>query len=993
MSKTKLTDSAFTRKPMAVATGIALALMMAQTQMQAHAQTAATAPEKIEKIEVTGSRLPAINIEGASPVTVVDAQTIKTDGLRSVENLLNNLPQVMAGLGGNISNGATGTATVDLRNLGPSRTLVLVNGRRLPAGSPAIYAADLNQIAAPLIKRVEVLTGGASAIYGSDAIAGVVNFIMNDKFEGVQFEVNQSFYNHQQHNNDLKAIVAARAIGNADQFKVPGDKSSDGKIFDANILMGGNFANGKGNATLFLNYKKEDQLLQSERDFSACTLGATADAPSTINGVPLGPGFRCGGSNTSFPGRFNTGTAAGNRTVANSSGGTRAYVSNDQYNFGPINAYQRPSERYGANATANYEISEAAKIYAEFGFHDDHTIAQIAPSGVFGTSIIPVFFENPLLSADWRRDLGLTEAAPNGSVVINRRNVEGGGRQDDLRHTSFRTVLGVKGELGKVWSYDAFMQTAQVVYQEVFKNDFSNTRTARALDVVRNAAGNVVCRSVVDGTDPSCVPYNIWSLGGVTPAAIAYLQTPGFQKGSTSQTVQGGSVSADLGNYGWTLPLAKSGVSVAFGLERRVEKLQLDTDVTFTTADLAGGGGEVKGLSGKYTVQEIFGEVRAPLIEGRPFADLLSVNASYRNSDYSTGPKTNSFGFGFEWAPNKMIRTRATYQEAVRAPNVIELFAASVRALFTMNNDPCGPSMTATAAQCANTGLPAALYGNANLDNPAGQYNRFGGGNSNLSPEESKSATAGLVLTPLAGLSATIDYFSIKVDKTIGVVPGGFVLQQCLNTGAPEVCSLITRDSLGTLHQLSTARVVTQTLNLGKLQTSGFDIGLNYKHKLASYGSLGWDFNGTLVREFVAEPVVGQGSYDCVGLHGNTCGTPQPKWRHKLRATWQTPWNLDFAATWRYFGKANADTTSSNPLLNSPTSDADLSLAQQNYFDIAGTWAISKQWTFRAGINNLFDKDPPLSSQIAGGVGNGNTYPQVYDALGRRVFLNLTASF
>lgn len=992
MSKAESKDSAFARKPMVVATGIALALMLAQTQMMAHAQTAAAAPEKIEKIEVTGSRLPAINIEGASPVTVVDAQTIKTDGLRSVENLLNNLPQVVAGLGGNISNGATGTATVDLRNLGPGRTLVLVNGRRLPAGSPLIYAADLNQIPAPLIKRVEILTGGASAVYGSDAIAGVVNFIMNDKFEGVQFEANQSFYNHQQHNNGLQDLVRARALGNADQFKVPGDKGSDGKIFDANILMGGNFANGKGNATLFLNYKKEEQLLQSERDFSACSLGnGTTDTPDPVNGIAFGPGFRCRGSITSFPGRFNT--PAGNRTVVDAAGHTRAFVSNDQFNFGPINAYQRPSERYGANATANYDLSESAKVYSEFSFHDDHTVAQIAPSGVFGSTIIPMFFENPLLSADWRRDLGLTEATPNGSVVINRRNIEGGGRQSDIRHTSFRTVLGVKGEWGKVWNYDAFMQTGQVVYSEISKNDFSITRTARALDVVRNAAGNAVCRSVVDGTDPSCVPYNIWSLGGVTPAALAYLQTPGFQTGSTSQAVQGGTVSADLGNYGWTLPLAKSGVAVAFGVERRVEKLQLDTDTAFATGDLAGVGGQRIGLGGKYTIKEVFGEIRAPLAEGRPFAELLSVNASYRKSDYSTGPKTDSFGFGLEWAPNKLIRTRASYQEAVRAANVIELFSVQSRGLFTMGNDPCGPTRTATAAQCANTGLSAALYGNPNLDNPAGQYNQISGGNPNLAPEESKSTTAGLVLTPLPGLSATVDYFNIKVDKTIGTAPPNVILQQCLATGAPQFCSQITRDSLGTLFQLSTASIVATNLNLGKLQTSGFDIGVNYKHKLAGYGNLGWDFNGTLVKEYVNEPLPGQGSYDCVGLHGATCGAPQPKWRHKLRATWQTPWDIDFAATWRFFGKAGVDLASSNPLLNGPVAGADLSLGERNYFDIAATWAISKQLTFRAGINNLFDKDPPLSGQISGVVGNGNTYPQVYDALGRRIFLNLTASF
>jgi iron complex outermembrane recepter protein len=987
MSKTKLTNSAFTRKPLVVATSIALTLMMAQ----AHAQTTAAQPEKIEKIEVTGSRVPSISIEGASPITVVDAQTIKADGLRSVESLLNNLPQVVADFGGNISNGATGTASVNLRGLGPNRTLVLVNGRRLPAGNPRIYAADLNQIPAPLIKRIEVLTGGASSVYGSDAVAGVVNFIMNDKFEGVQFEFNQSFYNHQQ-NNDLSNVVAARALGNAREFQVPGDKSSDGKIFDANILMGGNFVNGKGNATLFLSYQKEDALLQSERDYSACGIGgSTTNSTTVVNGVTLGPGFRCGGSNTSFPGRFIT--AAGNRTVANAQGGTRAYVPNlDVYNFGPLNYFQRPSERYGANATASYDITDSAKIYSEFSFHDNRTVAQIAPSGIFGGQYT-MSLDNPLLSADWRRDLGLTETTPTGTVAINRRNVEGAGRQDDIRNTSFRTVVGVKGDFAKAWSYDAFMQTAQVAYQETYINDFSNLRIARALDVVSGPSGQPVCRSVVNGTDPNCVPYNIWALGGVTPAALSYLQTPGFQKGSTSQTVQGGTISGDLGIYGWTLPLAKNGIGVAVGVERRVEKLQLDTDAAFTTGDLAGQGGSTISLGGKYTVKEAFGEIRAPLIEGKEFAELLSANASYRKSDYSTGSKTNSFGVGVEYAPIKAIRARASYQEASRAADVIQLFSAQSPGLFTMSADPCGPTRTATAAQCANSGLSAALYGNALLDNPAGQYNQIFGGNPNLKPEESKSITAGIVLTPIKDLSATIDYFSIEVEKTIGTAPPNVILQQCLVTGSPLYCGQITRDSLGTLHQLPSAQIVSTNLNLGRLETSGFDIGVNYKHKIGSFGALDWTLNGTLTKEFIFEPIPGLGSYDCAGFHGTTCGVAQPKWRHKLRTTWQTPWDLDFAFTWRFFGKVDVDSSSSNPLLSAAFADADRTLAKTSYFDVAGTWAISKQWTFRAGINNLFDKDPPISGQTAGVLGNGNTYPQVYDALGRRVFLNLTAKF
>ncbi|MEQ1652991.1 MAG: TonB-dependent receptor plug domain-containing protein, partial [Hyphomicrobium sp.] len=428
---------------------------------QAYAQQAAAKPEeqKIERVEVTGSRIQSQNLESVSPITTIDAAAIKADGLRSVENLLNNLPQVFAAQGANVSNGATGTATVDLRGLGAVRTLVLVNGRRLPAGSPRTFAADLNQIPAPLIKRVEILTGGAGAIYGSDAVSGVVNFIMNDKFEGVQLEANQSFYNHEQHDNSgISAMIKARAISNPTNFKVPGDKSSDGRIFDANILMGSAFANGKGHGTVFFSYKKEDPLLQSERDFSACSTGnATARGNNTINGIVFGPGFRCGGSGTSFPGQFIV--AAGARTVADSAGNTRAYVgANDQYNFGPLNYFQRPSERYGFDAYANSNLTENHKLYTD----------------------------------------------------------------------------------------------SKVVYQETYKNDFSIARTALALDAVRDSAGNIVCRS-----GPPCSPYNIWALGGISQASLAYLQTPGFQKGFTEQKVQGISVNSDLGEYGIKMPSAK----------------------------------------------------------------------------------------------------------------------------------------------------------------------------------------------------------------------------------------------------------------------------------------------------------------------------------------------------------------------------------------------------------------------------------------------------
>ncbi len=955
-------------------------------------QAAAKAEEKVDRIEVTGSRIPSANLESTSPITTIDAAAIKADGVRSVENLLNNLPQVFAAQGATISNGATGTATVNLRGLGATRTLVLVNGRRLPAGSPRTYAADLNQIPAPLIKRVEILTGGAGAVYGSDAVSGVVNFIMNDKFEGVQFEANTSFYNHKQDDNSgVAAMIRARGITNTDQFKIPGNISSDGKINDFNLLMGSNFANGKGNATVFFNYKKEDALLQSERDFSACSIGtATSSTPNTINGVAFGPGFRCGGSSTSFPGRFIV--DAGNRTVANAAGNTRAFVAaNDQYNFGPLNYFQRPSERYGFNAFANYEF-DAGKLYTEFSFHDDKTVAQIAPSGFFGfdaSGANAIRCDNPLLSADWRRDLGCVGTAGTADALIFRRNTEGGGRQDDIRHNSYRMVVGFKGEFAKVWNYDVFAQDSKVVYQETYLNDMSIARQALALDAVRDASGAIVCRS-----GPPCVPYNIWALGGPTQAAISYLSTPGFQKGYTEQKVQGGTVSADLGEYGIKLPTAKNGIGVAFGFEHRQERLQLNTDSAFTTGDLAGQGGPTIGLGGGFNVKDIYGEFRAPLIEGQQFAELLALNGSVRRSDYSNGPKTTSYGLGLEWSPVKEIRARASYQEANRAPNVIDLFTAQGLGLWDQAADPCGPARTATLAQCQRTGITAAQYGNSLLDSPAGQYNANFGGNPALKPEESKSSTAGIVFTVGRNFTASIDYFDIKVKKVIGNAPPGTILNQCLATGSASFCSLITRDRLGTLWALPSGFIQATNQNLGGLSTSGYDFSADYFWKLPAYGNLKLSVTGTLLKSAKTEPIPGLGEFECKGLHGASCGVPSPEWRHKARATWETPWNTDLTLTWRYIGKVDQEGTSSNAQLsNTGIAPADRTLGARNYFDIAASYAVTKKITLRGGINNLFDKDPPLSGLVGAGFGNGNTYPQVYDALGRRVFFNATVKF
>jgi outer membrane receptor protein involved in Fe transport len=952
-------------------------------------QPAGQSAETLERVEITGSRIARRETEAESPISTITAEEIRMTGATSSIDVVSQLPSVSVDQDTAQSNGATGTATVQLRGLDADRTLVLMNGRRMPAGNPNYFPTDLNFIPPALIQRVEVLTGGASAVYGSDAVAGVVNFIMNDRFEGIQVDYTLSGYNHKQ-GSFVSDIVAQRAVTNPAQFQVPGNVNWEGQTNDISITMGSNFADGKGNATLFFGYHRQDEIKQGQYDYSACAINTTSN--------PAAP-YVCGGSSTSYPGRFFS-NVAGSYTIADAQGNLRPFNANlDQYNFGPLNYYQRPGERWSAHAFAHYDVHPQIRVYGELGFMDDTTQSQVAPSGIFVTPV-KLSSRNPLLSQDFIDKIGV-EAEPT-DVIIGRRNVEGGGRQDNIEHTDYRMVLGVKGDiLEQKWDYNAWMQYGKNVFNSNFQNDFSSSRIQRALDVVADpATGQPVCSSVLDGTDPACVPYDIFRIGGVTPAQTAYLSTPGLQSGYTSQTVYGANLVSDLGtSYGIKTPWAKNGVGVAFGLEYRRDELDLLTDTAFSSGDLAGQGGPTIGLKGNTAVIEPYAEIRVPLIENMAFAHALNVNGSYRYSDYSnsagSGFNTNTYGLGFDWAPIREGRLRGSFQRAVRAPNIIDLFTAQGTNLFDMDVDPCGPSKTATAEQCARTGLAPDLYGADILDSPAGQYNYLQGGNAKLDPETADTYTIGVVLQPIANLAVTVDYWNIEVQDVIDNVEPALKLQQCLETGT--FCSDITRDRFGTLWLSGIGgQVAALQQNLGSLKTSGVDIGVNWMQPITNWGSVGVTFQGTWVDKFETQPLPNGGSYDCAGLYGSTCGQPNPEWRHRFQVAWTMPWNVMAALTWRYIGEVKIDTSSSNSLLAGSFNPPDLEIGAQSYFDLAVQWAINKNWTVRAGINNILDDDPPVVSQTIAGPsvnGNGNTFPGVYDYLGRNLFLSLTAKF
>ena len=678
MKNTRISKFKYAAAPLA----LGIALISIPSFAQDAAEAVVEEAEDDKAIVVTGSRIARPDLESVSPVTFISAEDIKFQGATRTEDLINNLPQAFAGQGGNIANGATGTATVDLRGLGAARTLVLINGRRLIPGDPRSPVADINSIPSSLVQRVDVLTGGASAVYGADAVSGVVNFIMDTKFEGISFDSQYSLY---QHGNKSAGLVGPAL--DARRFGYPKGSVVDGGTFDASLKIGAGFDDGRGHVTAYAGYRKIKAITQDNRDYSACSLTANTPAQITARNGRL---VQCAGSATSANGTFIM-YDGGTSTFFQGGAGRNFVPGFTPFNFAPYNYYQRPDERYTFGLFADYEISDAVKPYFEAMFMDDRTVAQIAPSGNFGNTFT-LNCDNPLLSAQQLSivcdaenliDANGTAAAagggpaqlftdPNTGTTYNkgfaqilRRNVEGGGRRDDLQHTSYRIVLGSKGEIGKGIDYDAYYQYGRVNFAQTYRNDFSVTRLGRALDVVTGPAGTPICRSVRDGTDPNCVPYDIFAPGGVTAGALSYLQTPGFSRGQTTEQIVSGSVTMDGSEFGLTSPLASTGVGINLGSEYRKETLNFETDTAFTTGDLAGQGGATIGLAGSFNVKEVFGEVRIPLIEDKPFFYSLSFGAGYRYSKYSVAPtsvsagnkfSTDTYKFEADWAPVEDVR-------------------------------------------------------------------------------------------------------------------------------------------------------------------------------------------------------------------------------------------------------------------------------------------------------------------------------------------------
>lgn len=982
---------------------------------------AAQTNQSIETIVVTGSRLPQQNLYSSRPLTAISPQEIKFEGTADLATLLNNLPEAFADQSSTVSSGARGIAAVDLRGLGAKRTLVTIDGSRLMPGDPIDPVADINDIPAALVDHIEVLTGGASTVYGSDAMAGVVNFIMRKDFEGIELDGTASI---EQADND-NPVQRAR-IARAGYPEAP-ENVWDGEAEDGTLFIGSNTDNGKGNVTAYLGYRSEQPVLN--RDFSACTLVSTHVRFDPND--PLHTGLICSGSGTYnqwislddyLRGQsydfFQTGTGKPR------SGRFEPFTgAPDQlYNYAPDNYIRRPDTRYIGGFFAHYAFNRQLETYSGFMFSDDHTEAQIAPSGLFlGSGGIGGFVEvncsNPLMTSQERALLcgsdgtGSSNLVPGESLLlIGRRAIETGPRVDDLRHAAYRMQLGIKGDLGSGWSYNVYGQYGLTLYSENLQNEISINRVQNALQVdpltgrcyaaEPNAFGIVV--------DPACVPLDIFNgIGSITPAMAKYIRASGFQEGETQEQILSGSMTGDFGRWGGRSPLAKSPVQASFGGEWRSELLGLKTSNEFASGDLYGSGGPVAGipLSG-FDTADVFGEINAPLIEDRPFAQDLAINGGYRYASYSTAGPITAYKYGIEWQPVADLRFRGLYERAVRAPNVLELFTPVAPGTFVAT-DPCSVSTTGECEGVPNAGtkLLACPGGPDNMT-----CNTETGGNVLLKPEKGRTRTVGVVLTPqfLDGFAATVDYFDIRVDGFVSTIDPLITLTECYGPNATQsseafYCPLVHRNAAGQL--FGGGYVSNQNTNTGFLSTRGWDVQLDYSlnfddWNMPAIGSISFDLIGTLLDTLVTEPTPGLESYDCAGLYGAVCGGPAPRWRHRVRATWNTPWDdVSVSLAWRHLGSVSLDANEKNPFFDSncnndqPCNEIPLArLSSFDYLDVAIDWPLRKGVDLRTGVNNVFGKEPPVVDTISGlsPVANVNGYPGSYDSLGRTIFVGVT---
>jgi iron complex outermembrane recepter protein len=941
---------------------------------EAPEEEAAVAPA--DEIVVTGSRIARANLELSSPVNVIGQEEIQFRQPTSIEDVLRQLPGSVPGIGAAVNNGSNGTATFNLRGLGSNRNLVLINSRRLvPSGTGGVV--DLNILPVALLERSEVLTGGASSVYGADAITGVLNFITKRNFTGLQLDASYGI-----------------------------TERGDGQSLKADLTIGADIDGGRGNVALSVGYTNTRPVLQGNRDVGLFARGSACTPAQITAGCAAATVGAAQGSPTATPasilfplsGRFDPAT------------GTIATDALSDFNFNPLNVFQTPLRRYNIFGQARYEVTDAIEVFTEASYTRTDVQQRIAPSGTFFNNLrVPL--NNQFLTPAQRTQLctasvGIAGGLPAGTdcvaaiaagtevlTQIGRRFTEAGPRLTNFVGNTFQIVAGARGKLTDSLNWQLSGQYGQA--------DFTNAQSGQGLSSRLQQA----LRACPTGSASGCVPINIFGADGtLTPAMFNFLNVRTFNFAQSKLSSFEGSISGDLG---FSSPFSEEPVGIAVGAEYRRYTASSGGDSASSTAgEVLGAGAPALPVSGQYSSKEVYAEVNVPLVTDRPFFHSLTLEGGYRYSDYSTTGGSSTYKVGGSWAPIEDVKFRGVYSRSVRSPNIGELFQPQVQGLNNLTTDPCQGTVAAVTARGANfpalcqSQVAAGQFGNIPAP-AAGQIVQTTGGNPNLDPEVANTYTFGVVLEPqpIPGLSFTADYFNIKVKGAVSAPSVADVVNGCFSAvSIPAACAAIQRNPLtGSLSgptDGSFRGVFRGASNLGTIETSGVDIGLNYRRDVGPVNlSVSSNVTYTIENLFQATPT--SINRECVGYYSVSCGNPQPEWQWNVRATVGFEGGSDLSLLWRHLDSVEVEPLAPTPQVfgGQPTTGgpanivgAYRSIPSYDYFDLSYRQSIGDNLQLTFTVQNMFDKDPPDVGNTIGGTGpnSGNTFPSVYDALGRR---------
>ena len=936
--------------------------------------------DDVEEVITTGTRIKSDGFEAVSPVAVVSATDIKKTGLVRMEDVLNQMPQIETADTSFEPSGETGTASLDLRGLGASRTLTLVNGRRMQPGSIWSENADIGQIPVALLERVDVLTGGASAVYGSDAVAGVVNFITR-KVNGFEVSVSKGGYRH---DNDGSNLVVP--LLDAKSFEYPTGTANDGDTDNFSIVMGSDFQDGKGNVTMYLQRSENDTVFNIDRDYAACGLNVA--------------GTSCGGSANTVVPHFDI------YPILEASDGT-TFTSYDQnfwseltsdgslvndtgtrYNYAAVAQLMNPSKRQSSGAIGEFEIEGVGTAYAEINYSSFNTSGGIAQSGTFFNDEYQLLFDNASMPKAWKdsadnafinganyADGGLTKGEEYCSdptdaetcgvwvgyaTFVGKRNVEGGPRQDHIAVDAGRMVMGLKGDVGyKDWEYDVSMLYGKTNSSSFYLNDFSAPKLVDAIE-----GGTAI-------TD-----YNVFTYQGVTSAMAAGVGITGSMKGQNEIESFNATVT---GTTELTVPGAPAPVSFAAGFSTTDRTYSRTPDSAYEEGLLLGFGGAVKAVSGTISVDEFYGEAVIPVL------DNLTADVAFRSSDYNLSGKSDTARLSLSYQLNDMAKFRVGFNTAERAPTIADYFIPESQSLW-IGDDKCAinaanPVPEYTQAQCANTGMTAAQYGKV-TKSPAGQYYNRGGGNLNLIPEEAETTTLGVVLDLPAGITASVDYWAISMEKAIGSVDEETILEVCALQGI--LCDTINRSPSGSLW-LTGGWVENKSQNIGEKEWEGIDIVAKGDFDVRN-GSLSVTSTVTylMTKETTLLPGVEATITDCVGVISNKC-YPSPEIRTNTKVGYTT------GDDWTVQGTLRTMSGIDNDYAQDTVAQSEL---EDMYYliDVNATYDINENMGVSLSINNLLDETPPILGDVLS-TGYGNTIGGFYDSLGMYWNLRLDMTY